>query len=66
MTETKMTLVVTQWHPEGSVEVNRREVAVTKKGRLLYADGRSFDSTTLKTTKSSKGINYNYHLEPIV
>ena len=63
----KMLLIVSEWDGEKKqdVIVNRREVTVTKRGRWLLADQRSFDPRTRQATKTSLGGRFKYRLEAI-
>ena len=60
----KMILVVinNRTHAEHA----RREVDVTKYGRWLEAECKTFDAKTLRiTNRSVNGLRYHYHLEPL-
>jgi hypothetical protein len=66
--EVAMMLVVGKWQKDkGVVEINRRKILLTKKGRWLVSSSGvySFDAKTLKPTARTRSGNYTYRLEEI-
>lgn len=62
----KMTLVVTGIENGIAREIARRIVKVTKKGRWLFAERKTFDPKTLEATVASRVVPtdlMNFRLE---